>query len=216
MWGCSARARCASVATKRNAPIIYYPVGKFTMHEYGKKGAEIFKVAANFMNIIFTYYTNKYGKIKAVIHVMNLDPTAKYTARFLHPRKVKIHEKGELDKTIREFIEGDYDYLIVASADSGYDFKGKEIPLQFILNLPYPDLEDPEWKARKEKFGEDEARRAYEEVVVRRIIQACGRICRGADDIGATFILDKKFGELYEKRENWFDENFKKRLIWLD
>jgi hypothetical protein len=204
------------VATKRNAPIVYYPVGKFTMQEYWNKGGGIFRRAAEFVNIIFTYYEGIYGKIRAIIHVLNIHPTAIYTAKFLHPRKVKIHEKGELDKTIKEFLEGEYDYLIVASAESGYDFKGEGIPLQFILNLPYPNLSDPEWEARRKKYGRYETRKAYEKRVADAIIQACGRICRGADDIGASFILDEKFGGFYKKHEDWFDENFKERLIWLE
>jgi len=125
--------------------------------------------------------------------------------------KVLVHERGRMEQTIREFKEGDYDVLLVAAADVGYDFF--EYHYQFIFKIPYTDRNDPEWKAIEQTFGKERADAMYYAKLVNRIVQICGRICRGREDYGVTFILDAKFEELYNKYQRLLPKSFRERLI---
>jgi len=197
------------ITTRKNAPIVYFPIEKLTKTAYRKKGPAIFKLAANIIKMISNYY----GENKVVVHVMDIDTTGREIARYLQPYKVKIHEKGSVDKTIEEFKRDDSRFLILAQMDTGLDFTF--VRLQFIVNLPYANRGDPIWKAKAEKYGYEKAMEEYERTMVNKLIQLCGRVCRGRGDTGITIILDRKFGEVFEKHKDWFPEDFKNRLIFL-
>ena len=52
----------------------------------------------------------------------------------------------------------------------------------------------------------------YADETISQIVQASGRICRGADDVGITMILDEKFSKLYNTHLAKFPDSFKERL----
>jgi len=197
------------IATRKNAPIVYLPVEKLTTTSYRRKGPVIFKIAANVIKMITSYYNAD----KVVVHVKDIEITGKEIARYLQPFKVKLHEKGNVDKTIEEFKNDDSRFLVVAQMDTGHDFTF--VKLQFIVNLPYADLSDPLWSAIAKKYGKDEMYRRYNTEMITKLIQLCGRVCRGRSDTGITFILDKKFEEVYKKFNDKFPDDFKNRVVML-
>jgi len=198
------------VATRKNAPIVYFPIEKLTKTSQLRKGFRILKFAANIVKLISNYYNAD----KVVVHVMDIEQTGKEIARYLQPYKVKLHEKGSIEKCIEEFKKDDSRFLVIAQAHTGFDWSF--VQLQFVINLPYPgNPYDPEWKAYAEKYGWEKAREKYNKEMVQNLIQLCGRVCRGREDTGITFILDRKFGEIYLLYNDWFPEEFKNRLVLL-
>ena len=203
----------ANFINKQNAPIIYLPVEKLTYWSVKEDEGKL-KLAADFIKMFYGYLKNNGKTKKAIVHSGNIHLHGRKLAKFLQPYKVILHEKGKLDETLKTFKESDANFLIIASGDVGFDFYGYDYTLQFIAKVPYPTW-DEEWQARLKKFGKEKTERFYNKKTVDTILQICGRICRGGDDIGYTIILDSKFEDLFRDYYEFFDENFKSRLIDL-
>jgi Rad3-related DNA helicase len=79
---------------------------------------------------------------------------------------------------------------------------------QVITKVPYPSLGEPgyQWMAENDP-------KQYAWQAIRLVVQAAGRICRGPEDFGETFITDTSFGRLYSQNEELFPRYFKEALI---
>jgi Rad3-related DNA helicase len=112
-------------------------------------------------------------------------------------------------RTIETFQESNKRYLLVASAEYGADFTWCEC--QFVLKVPYATLDD-RMRALERKMGKDKFKRWYVSDAINRLIQQCGRVGRGYDSFGCTFILDSKFKEVFKQNGSAFPQWFKDRL----
>jgi len=203
----------ADFINKQNAPIIYLPIRKLTYWSVKDDEGKL-KLTADVIKLFYGYLKHNGKTKKAIVHSGNIRLHGRKLAKFLQPYKVILHEKGKLDETLKQFKESDAHFLVIASGDVGFDFYGYDYTVQFIAKVPYPAW-DEEWKARMEKFGREETERLYNKKTVDTILQICGRICRGGDDVGYTIILDSKFVDLFRDYYEFFDEGFKSRLIDL-
>ena len=201
------------VNTRENAPIVYLPIVKLTTRESTLvQNANIRMAAEALLTLMQHIREEESEEEKFIVHCGNTKQHMLILREVLEQKfKVLTHERGRLEQTIKEFKEGDYNVLLVAAADVGYDFF--EYHYQFIFKIPYTNRHDPEWGAIERKYGKEQADAKYHTNLVNRIVQICGRICRGREDYGITFILDAKFGELYESHYNLFPESFRNRLI---
>ena len=204
-----------SVVTKANAPIIIASIQRLNA-KTESENPEIYDGLASFISLFFHLYLDKGRTKKAIIHSVSTK-RAETIGKLLRDKghEVIIHKKGELSKAIADFKSKNYEFLIVASANSGLDFYGDDFGLQFILKVPYPDMSDPQWNARKERFGAEKAQGDYSKATAIALEQACGRIARGPDDIGVTVILDASFKNLYDKYKDLFSKQFQERLVFL-
>lgn len=201
-----------SVTTKVNAPIIYYPVGNLSANSISAN-PEFLEVAASVIMDTYRHFRDNKATKKIIIHSGNTGMHGETISQLLRDNGLKVmqHKKGALMETIEQFRKEDYDALVVASADAGYDFAGDVFGLQFILKVPYPTLGD-EWVAVENKYGRSYRWELYADETISQIVQASGRICRGADDVGITMILDEKFAKLYNSHLAKFPDSFKERL----
>ncbi|RLF39243.1 MAG: hypothetical protein DRN00_02370, partial [Thermoplasmata archaeon] len=201
------------VSTQENAPIVYLPIVKLTTRESQLVQNANIRIAAEALLTLMQHIRESEGnEEKFIVHCGNTKQHMLILKEVLEQHfKVLAHERGRMEETIREFKEGDYDVLLVAAADIGYDFF--EYHYQFIFKIPYTDRNDPEWKAIEQRYGKEWADRKYYAELVNRVVQICGRICRGREDYGVTFILDAKFEELYSKYQRLFPKSFRERLI---
>lgn len=94
--------------------------------------------------------------------------------------------------------------LLGSGLYEGLDLYGDDYQVQILTKVPWPFLGDPAWKYLSETHPERYAWQAIQQVV-----QAAGRICRGPDDFGATFILDRSFRRLYTQHQQLFPSYFK-------
>lgn len=200
-----------SVTKVENAPIVYYPVARMTSKQL-QTNPEYLEYAARVINMLFRHYTDHGLTEKIIIHTGNTT-THMEIAQYLEMSCLK-HTKGELKETMETFRKGNYQALLIASADAGYDFHGSRFGLQFILKVPYP-TRNMEWTAMREKFGQVYEKNAYTRETVTQIVQATGRISRGADDLGMSVILDSKFLDLWNYNREMFPDDFTNRLIDL-
>lgn len=201
------------VTTKVNAPVIYYPINNLSSQNV-KNNPDYLREAADVILFFYRHFKEGSYTRKIIIHSGNTTTHAIPVADRLEAAglKVMLHRKGKLEETITSFINENYDVLIVASADAGYDFYGDTFGLQFILKVPYPTL-NGEWDAMEERFGIQYRWDMYAQATIDQMVQASGRICRGSDDLGITIILDNKFQAIYNRYPQFFPDSFKERLV---
>lgn len=201
-----------SVAKKTNAPIIYFPTGNLSSRAL-QDSPENLTHAAEMIMLFYRYYSDHGHTRKMIIHSGNTTKHGVGISNYLTDKGLNVmkHEKGSLDEAIISFKDEDYDALVVASADAGYDFYGDVFGLQFILKVPYPTLGD-EWRALEKRYGASYKTNMYAHETITQIVQASGRICRGADDTGVTIILDSKFTDLFNNYRAKFPDAFINRL----
>ncbi|KAI5150272.1 hypothetical protein ENBRE01_1399, partial [Enteropsectra breve] len=85
-------------------------------------------------------------------------------------------------------------------ASEGIDFKDEYARAVVAIGIPFPSVKDPQIAAKKEyneRFSARQfnGRQWYEAQAYRALNQALGRAIRHANDWGAIFLLDSRFGE---------------------
>ncbi|RLG49251.1 MAG: hypothetical protein DRN90_02150 [Thermoproteota archaeon] len=199
-------------ATKR--PIIYHPIAKFTHNELKKEGSKVYDRIADTIAFYFKDFRLFGYTKKAIVHVTSYEHSKEIAQRLCYMFKVLVPDEGNLKDAVDKFLKEDFDMLIAPSIDSGCDFHSKDIALQFITKVPYPDLKDPAIQALKRDRNFD-FNSWYVQEAIDKLVQAAGRVCRGSDDYGITIILDRKFEDVYMKNKDKFPDWFKEALIWL-
>jgi hypothetical protein len=120
-----------------------------------------------------------------------------------------MHTRGNLMETIESFATNDKRFLLVAGADYGGDMMFAKV--QFLLKFPYSSL-DERARVLERVMGKAKFSRYYTDEAITRVIQSCGRVCRGWGDFGATIILDSKFMDVYSNEKlkfpDWFRNSF--------
>jgi Rad3-related DNA helicase len=118
--------------------------------------------------------------------------------------RVLSHDRENKAEVIEHFKSSTEPLVLLGSGlYEGLDLYGDDYQVQILTKVPWPFLGDPGWKYIAETHPERYAWQAIQQVV-----QAAGRICRGPDDFGATFILDRSFRRLYTQHESLFPNYF--------
>lgn len=120
--------------------------------------------------------------------------------------RMLIHEN--LEETMEWLRDGGI--VLSPAMEQGYDFKGDLARWQIIAKYPYDFLGDP-WI----KLNTNRSQSWYSRRGVLRVVQAAGRVSRGVDDYGRTYIIDSEFDRsLKYNRElfpDWFLEAIRGR-----
>lgn len=123
--------------------------------------------------------------------------------------KCTLHKSGKLMETIDNFRTNNSRYLLIAGADYGADFP--DFKLQFIAKHPYM-ARDERIRVLERVMGREKFNAYYRGDARARLVQQCGRVCRGAGDVGFTVIFDSKFMEEFmsDKKNypQWFKDGF--------
>jgi hypothetical protein len=98
--------------------------------------------------------------------------------------------------------------LVGSGLTEGIDLFGDKARWQAVSKIVYPDQSNPAVYAKAKSRP-----RWYMWCAVRELLQATGRVCRGPDDFGVTYILDASFERLYNKNTSLFPSWFKQSLI---
>jgi hypothetical protein len=192
--------------------IFYTPVGKMTSRELQAKPFMMDR-AAEAIETISAIAEGTFDTHKFPVHCGNLTTHAPRLMELLGEDVCTIHTKGNLMRTIDKFVENDTRYLLIAGADYGGDFTWAKI--QFILKFPYANL-DERMRTLERTMGKEAFDEYYVGEAISRVVQQCGRVCRGFGDFGASIILDAKFYEVYRMNKDrfpgWFRESFDERI----
>lgn len=179
-------------------PVMFYPTMKMT---YGWDGPEKAKERQHMIDTIVDLCAEHHGEQSGVIHTGSFQ-VAKWLVTELKgriPQKIMHHNPdGDYtrDEVIADFIDGKGGpkLLISPSVTEGLDLKGDLGRFNIIAKTPYPFLGDAWVKARMEK-----SQSWYSRQAMIAVIQACGRVVRGKEDWGFTYILDSSFATLFSR-----------------
>jgi len=209
-----------SYSIHQRCGIYYVPQGKLTARSLSLQPF-LLNNAAKFITDMSAIFSAIYGTKQFIIHAGNLGYHATNIKTMINDlensRKrivdqhdfTVLHEAGNLMGTIDKFVGSDKRYLIVASAEYGADFTFSNC--QFILKVPYMGYDD-RLRALERKLGKEKFKHFYTMDALNRLIQQSGRVGRGWDDFGCTFVLDSKFGELYNQYKGFFPKWFVERM----
>lgn len=208
-----------SYSIHQRCKIYYTPQGKLTSKEIQKQ-PWILNQAAGFITETSAIFEGLYGSRKFVVHCGNIGTHATNMNLMLNEIENRnrkqtgvnyctLHQAGNLMETIDTFMANSDRYLLVASAEYGADFSWCNC--QFVLKFPYASLDD-RLRALERKIGKEKFNQFYTTDAINRVVQQCGRVGRGWDSFGCTFILDSKFGEVWKHYRSVFPEWFRARM----
>lgn len=105
-------------------------------------------------------------------------------------------------KEILDTLERGKNKIILSpSVETGYDFKDDLARWQIIAKVPFLNLGDNYVTVRKDKNNDWYTREA-----VLRLVQSCGRIVRGLNDYGNTYIIDENVLRLITDNTEMFPD----------
>lgn len=197
-----------SYSIPQRAGIFYCPVGKLTSRGL-KLQPWLMNRAAEQIETITSLVSGMYDTNKFPIHAGNLTTHAPKLCELLGNENCTLHTRGNLMKTIDDFIANDTKYLVIAGADFGGDFTFASF--QFVLKYPFASL-DERTRTLEKLMGKEKFNKFYSGDARTRLVQQCGRVCRGFDDFGCTFILDSKFWEDYRANKVLYPDWFRNRV----
>ena len=192
--------------------IFYVPIGLMTSRNvFALHNEHLLKKAAPFISNLYLVHKNMFENEKAVIHCGNLGRHGLIMNDHLQQEGYKtiLHESGKLKQTLERFLSTDAQFLLVVSAECGFDFK--DISLQYVLKVPFAAM-DERLRALERSIGKLSFNEWYTMDTLNRLVQQCGRVGRGANSFGCTFILDSKFRGMYDKYKKALPQWFAERL----
>ena len=89
--------------------------------------------------------------------------------------------------------------ILSPSMEEGVDLVGNLCRWQVIAKVPFGFLGDP-----SVRYMADNNQGSYQRETVLRVVQASGRVTRGIDDFGVTYILDESFGSVLSRGKKYF------------
>ena len=124
-------------------------------------------------------------------------------------RPLMITHGDDTNSPFAKFRNQEVGILVSPSAGRGMDFPYDAARWQIITKLPFPDLASPIVQARR-RTNE----LWYELITLNAVLQTAGRVCRAADDTGATYILDSNYRWLRGRHKDKLPQYFKQAEIW--
>lgn len=181
-----------------NRPVMFMPTMKMT---YGWDGPDKVEERKMMVETIIDLCKNHHGEHNGVIHTGSF-VVANWLVRELQgkiPQRIYRHDADSdmsRDECIKQFSAStpELKLLISPSVTEGLDLKGDLARFNIIAKTPFPFLGDAWVKARMEKSSS-----WYNRQAMIAIIQACGRVVRGKEDWGYTYILDSAFFGLFNR-----------------
>lgn len=132
--------------------------------------------------------------------------------RVLTDPRFMWHDRDTKQDTYKEFIETgwrDGRVLVASGMTEGIDLAGDKARWQVIAKVPYPDRSHPAVALKAEQDPE-----WYAWETIKTLLQAYGRVCRGPNDTGVTYIPDMQFKTLYDRYEYMFPPWFREAILW--
>jgi Rad3-related DNA helicase len=144
---------------------------------------------------------------KGLIHTVSYDRARDIIASSQYRHLMMSHSNAwEAQKAIAAFKAKPQDsgaILVSPSIDTGHDFPGEEARYQIIIKVGFPDTRSPVM-AERQKL--DKAYGIYLALI--KLVQSAGRIVRGPEDWGETFIIDAHAGWVVWKYQEFVPKYF--------
>ena len=126
-----------------------------------------------------------------------------------HPR-LMFHDATDKMKVFREYLATEGTVMVGSGMYEGVSLDGDLARWQVICKVPWPSLAEPALEYLAANDTEYYANRT-----IKDIVQCYGRVCRGPEDTGATYIVDSTFIRLERDYSHlfpsWFRESVQHR-----
>lgn len=137
-----------------------------------------------------------FGQDKGLIHAPSYG-AAVQIAEALKSQRVITHEPANFHNELTAFFNSRGNGVFISPVcQQGVDFKGERARFQIILRVPYPNAGSA---FVADKLKKDFSWFNYQALIV--FGQQVGRVNRGPDDFGATFLLDSRFPGFIQKNK---------------
>jgi len=116
------------------------------------------------------------------------------------------HTKEDKEDKLKEWMESPNknSVFIASGMAEGVDLAGPEFGWQAICKIQYPSRGD-----KLVEFWYNNNQEWISWLTARTLMQQCGRICRGPDDFGKTYILDASHGNQFKRRFGFYQRSKK-------
>jgi hypothetical protein len=192
--------------------VFYKPVGKMTSRNL-KMQPSLMNHAAKMIEEISGFAEGLYDTKQFVIHAGNIGNFGESICNLLGKEDCTLHQRGNLMKTISDFLKDKKRYLVVAGADYGGSFDWCRV--QYILKFPFATL-DERMRVLEKVMGREKFNQFYMSDARTRFTQQVGRNCRGWGDFGCTIVLDAKFWEDWKINKllypDWLRSSFDEKV----
>lgn len=165
-----------------NGPVLHIPTTRLTY----RSSAEDEQKWMNRIDEIVGLYPDR----KGLIHTVSYARAKQILQRSRHRQRMVFNDREPGSESAARVFDKfksarPGQVLVSPSFSTGWDFAGKLAEYQIIAKLPFPDSRSKVMQARLEK---DKSYGSY--VAAQELVQACGRIVRGEEDRGTTYIVD--------------------------
>lgn len=178
-------------------PVLYRPAASLTRAGLAAGGAE--EMAAALKELALKHPER--GLVHATYSVASKLRELGLGDRFL------FHTATNKAQVFAEWQRSPDKILVGSGLTEGIDLAGDKARWQVVSKVVFPDLSNPAVYAKAKARP-----RWYLWSAVRELLQATGRVCRGPEDFGVTYILDSSFERLYNKNSNLFPNWFREGL----
>lgn len=146
----------------------------------------------------------KHPNEKGIIHTFTYSIANRIKSELKNPRLI-THNSSNKEQVVNDFKKSNKnDILVSPVVHTGVDFPYDECRFQIIVKDPFPNIGDPQIKARMHKDPDYLLMKRCE-----TLCQEYGRAVRASDDYAITYILDKNIEELVKNNDfitNYFIE----------
>ena len=178
-------------------PINYAPVVMMN-NKAMEDGSPVRKQMMDAVDKVIEHYILSGAKAGLIHGVSN-----KYVEKLLTESRWKSIMSKEVEQHVRIIEAGGTSILVAANIAEGWD--GKDDLCRFIIlpKVPFPNLGDTRTRLRRE---DDE--RSFDHRTLVSVVQGAGRGVRHTTDVADTWILDRAWSILMNKRRTWLPKSF--------
>ncbi|WP_331235510.1 ATP-dependent DNA helicase [Natronorarus salvus] len=185
-----------------NRPLYDVTCGKMT---YDEREKTIPKLARTLVRVMAAH-----GEEKGIVHCHSYaiaDRIADSLDDFGVGDRVRRHGRADRDRALEAWKASSRpDVFLSVKMEEALDLEGELARWQVLCKCPYLSTSDSRVAHRLERGQWAWYRRA----ALRTVIQACGRVVRGPDDYGATYLADSSLLGLFDRTRTdmppWFRE----------
>jgi len=191
---------CSSPIPASSRPTVYQPVASASKENLVRGTEEMYQYI---INELAPYHSGQKGLIHATYEQADL-----LRRQIPRSNRFLFHTKEDKLDVLAQFINspvGDGQILVASGMYEGLDLPYDLARWQVITKIPWISLADVavRYKADREPDW-------YYWETLKKLIQACGRVCRTPTDMGITYILDSTMSRL------WRDGAHLAPQWWLD
>ena len=132
---------------------------------------------------------------RGMVHVHSYR-IAEFLAKHVKNTRLMFHDSTNRERVLADFMSDTSDnrVLVSPSMTDGLSLDDDLARFQVICKMPFPYLGDPQVSAKKDRYPG-----WYDLETAKTLMQTFGRVVRGSEDHGVTYVLDGDFERFYRR-----------------